>query len=204
MTTYMSALQSNSINYAEFVRLTTPAQTYTFCNAGSPITVDSITFEDLKGLISISEINRNIKASSADLKISINGIDPSYVSLVLGSLIKGSKLEVWRGFLDSNNQIITTPSQQFFKRYTGIVTNIAIDESYSIAARQRLATCVISSASIRFVLENRQAGMVTNQKTWRKIYPTDTSMDRVAVIASTYFDFGKTPIGGSQAVATVL
>ena len=200
----MSALQGSSINYAEFVKLTTPDHTYTFCNAGSPITVSGITFEDLKGLISISEIQRNIKANSGDLKISINGIDPSYVSLVLGSIIKGSTLEVWRGFLDSNNQIITTPSQQFFKRYTGIVNNIAIDESYSIIARQRIATCVISSSSIRFVLENRISGMITNQKTWQKVYPNDTSMDRVAVIASTYFDFGKTPIGGSQATATVL
>jgi len=204
MSTYMSALQGSSINYAEFVKLTTPDHTYTFCNAGSPITVSGITFEDLKGLISISEIQRNIKANSGDLKISINGIDPSYVSLVLGSIIKGSTLEVWRGFLDSNNQIITTPSQQFFKRYTGIVNNIAIDESYSIIARQRIATCVISSSSIRFVLENRISGMITNQKTWQKVYPNDTSMDRVAVIASTYFDFGKTPIGGSQATATVL
>lgn len=200
----MSALQGNSIKYAEFVRLVTPVNTYTFCNAGSPITVDGITFEDLKGLLDISEITQNIKANSSDLKISINGLDPSYVSLVLGSIIKGSTLEIWRGFLDANNQIITTPSQQFFKRYTGIVNNVAIDESYNIMARQRLATCVISSASIRFVLENRQAGMITNQKAWQKFYPNDTSMDRVAVIASTYFDFGKTPIGGSQAVATVL
>lgn len=204
MSTYMSALQGYSINYAEFVRLTTPDNTYTFCNAGAPITVDGIVFEDLKGLIGISEVTRNIKANSSDLKIIINGIDPEYVSLILGTIIKGSQLEVWRGFLDSNNQIITTPTQQFFKRYTGIVNNIAIDESYNIALRQRIATCAISSSSIRFILENRQAGMITNKQTWQKVYPNDTSMNRVAVIASTYFDFGKTPIGGSQAVATVL
>lgn len=204
MTTYMSALQGSSINYAEFVRLTTPEQTYTFCNAGAPIIVDGIEFEDLRGLIGISQVVRNIKSNSADLKIEINGIDPEYVSLVLGNIIKGSKLEIWRGFLDSNNQIITTPAQQFFKRYTGIVNNVAIDESYNIQARQRIATCSISSSSIRFILENRQAGMITNKQTWQKVYPGDTSMNRVAVIASTYFDFGKTPIGGSQAVATVL
>jgi len=204
MTTYMSALQGSSINYAEFVRITTPERAYTFCNAGAPITVDGIEFEDLRGLIGISEVVRNIKSNSADLKIVINGIDPEYVSLVLGNIIKGSKLEIWRGFLDTNNQIITTPAQQFFKRYTGIVNNVAIDESYNIMARQRIATCSISSSSIRFILENRQAGMITNKQTWQKVYPGDTSMNRVAVIASTYFDFGKTPIGGSQAVATVL
>lgn len=200
----MSALQGNSINYAEFVRLTTEVQTFTFCNAGSPITVNGIVFEDLRGLIGISDVKRNIKANSADLQIVINGIDPEYVSLILGTIVKGSTLEIWRGFLDSNNQIIESPTQQFFKRYTGIVNNISIDESYNIALRQRIATCAIASSSIRFILENRQAGMITNKQTWQKVYPNDTSMNRVAVIASTYFDFGKTPIGGSQATPTVL
>lgn len=204
MSTYMAALDSNSISYAEFVRLTLPNVTYTFCNAASPIEVDGISFEGLGSLMGISEVQRNIKANSADLKISITGIDPNNVAVLLGMDIKGSLLEVWRGFLDSNNQIITSPTQQFFKRYQGIVNNIGIDESYNIRARQRIATCVISSSSMRFILENRVAGMVTNQKNWQKVYPGDTSMDRVAVIASTYFDFGKTPIGGGQASPNVI
>jgi hypothetical protein len=200
----MAALNSSSIVYAEFVRLTLPTTTYTFCNAAGPIQVDGITFEGLGSLMGISEVQRNIKANSADLKISITGIDPNNVALVLGSAIKGSKLEIWRGFLDSNNQIITTPTQQFFKRYQGIVNNISIDEAFDIRARQRVATCMISSSSMRFILENRNAGMITNQKNWQTVYPVDTSMNRVAVIASTYFDFGKTPIGGGQATPVVL
>lgn len=204
MSTYMAALNSSSIVYAEFVRLTLPTTTYTFCNAAGPIQVDGITFEGLGSLMGISEVQRNIKANSADLKISITGIDPNNVALVLGSAIKGSKLEIWRGFLDSNNQIITTPTQQFFKRYQGIVNNISIDEAFDIRARQRVATCMISSSSMRFILENRNAGMITNQKNWQTVYPVDTSMNRVAVIASTYFDFGKTPIGGGQATPVVL
>lgn len=204
MSTYMAALDSSSITYAEFVRLTLPTTVLTFCNASSPITVDGITFESLDSLMNISEVQRNIKANSADLKISITGLDPNNVAIVLGSAIKGSQLEVWRGFLDSNNQIITSPTQQFFKRYEGIVNNVSIDESFDIRARQRIATCIISSSSMRFILENRNSGMITNQKNWQTIYPTDISMNRVAVIASTYFDFGKTPIGGGQATPNVL
>ena len=204
MSTTMAALSSSSINYAEFVRLSLPTTTYTFCNAAGPITVDGIEFEGLGGLLDISDVQRNIKANSGDLQISITGLDPNNIALVLGMEIKGSKLEVWRGFLDENNQIIQTPSQQFFKRYQGIINNISIEETFSIKARQRIATCIISSASMRFVLENRQAGMFTNQKTWQNVYPNDTSMDRVAVIASTYFDFGKTPIGGGQSSPNVL
>ena len=201
MPTYMSALSSNSIKVVEFVRLTLPSDTYTFCNAAAPITVNGITFSGLGSLLAISEIQRDIKASSADLKVSLVGIDPENIAIILGAEIKGSTIEIWRGFLDSNNAIITDPTQQFFKRYQGIVNNIAIQEDFNDQIRQRIATCIVSSASMRIVLDSRIAGIKTNQIAWQRLYPNDTSMNRVAVIASTYFDFGKAPIGGSQATA---
>lgn len=202
MSTTINALSSSSINFAEFVRLTLPAETLTFCNAAGPITVNSITFEGLSSLLQIGEIQKNVKANSADLQISLTGIDPSTVALVLGANLKGSKVEIWRGFLDANNQIITTPTTQFFKRYQGIINNVAINETFDDNLRQRIATCVISSASMRSVLDARVAGMKTNEQSWKQFYPNDTSMDRVAVIASTYFDFGKAPKSGSQSQPT--
>lgn len=198
MSTTMAALNSSSIRVAEFVKLTLPAATYTFCNAASPITVNSITFEGLGSLLGIAEIQNDVKANSADLKISLNGIDPANISIILSANIKGSLVEVWRGFLDSNNQIITTPTQQFFKRYQGIINNVSIQEDYNNEARTRIATCVISSASMRLVLDSRKAGVRTNPQSWKFFYPNDTSMDRVPIIASTNFDFGKPPLAGSQ------
>lgn len=201
MPTYMSALSSNSIRVVEFVQLTLPDTTYAFCNAAAPITVNDITFSGLGSLLGISEIQRDIKANSADLKVSLVGIDPENIALILGAEIKGSTIEIWRGFLDENNQIITSPTQQFFKRYQGIINNTSIQEDWNQELRQRVATCIVSSASMRIVLDTRIAGIKTNQKAWQAIYPNDTSMNRVAIIASTYFDFGKAPIGGSQATA---
>ena len=197
----MNALSNSSIKVAEFVKLTLPTISYTFCNAAGPITVNSITFSGLGSLLSISEIQNDVKANSADLKLSLVGIDPANISLILNSEIKGSKIEIWRGFLDSNNQIaIISGQQQFFKRYQGIVNNTAINEDFNDQLRVRTATCIVSSSSMRMVLEARQAGVRTNPQTWKAIYPNDTSMDRVPVIASTYFDFGKPPKSGSQAV----
>lgn len=198
MTTAIAALSSSSIRFAEFVRLTLPTQTLTFCNAAGSITVNGITFEGLSTLLQIGEIQKNIKANSADLQISLTGIDPSTVSIVLGANLKGSKIELWRGFLDSNNQIITTPSTQFFKRYQGIINNIAINEEFNDQLRQRIATCVVTSSSMRTVLDARIAGLKTNEQSWKQFYPNDTSMDRVAIIAATYFDFGKPPQAGAQ------
>lgn len=200
MATTMTALQSASIRHAEFVRLNVDGTIYTFCNAASPITVNGISFTALGGLLALSDVQRDIKATSDDLTISLTGIDSTYVALILSTDIKGSIVEVWRGFLDSNNQIITTPTQQFFKRYQGIVNNVSLTEDFNELARQRVATCSIACASFRLILENRMSGIKTNPISWKQFYPNDTSMDRTPIIQNQYFDFGAPPKSGSVSV----
>lgn len=197
MSTTMVALDSPSIRHAEFIRLTMPSNVYTFCNAAAPITVNGMTFTNLGSLLSLSEIKRDIKANSSDLSISLTGVDGTNVSIVLSSDIKGSRVEVWRGFLDSNNQIIQTPTQQFFKRYQGIISNYSVTEDWNEQLRSRVATVGISCASFRTILENRVGGVRTTPKIWQVFYPGDTSMSRVPSIAGSYFDFGGQPTTGS-------
>jgi hypothetical protein len=196
----MTALDSSSIRHAEFIRLTMPSNVYTFCNAAAPISVDDMTFTNLGSLLQLSEVKRDIKANSSDLNISLTGVDGTNVSIILSSDIKGSRIEVWRGFLDADNQIIQTPTQQFFKRYQGIVSNYSITEDWNEQARTRVATVGISCASFRTILENRVGGVRTTPKIWQVFYPGDNSMNRVPAIAGSYFDFGGEPTTGSQAV----
>lgn len=202
MTTIISALSSPSINYGEFIKLTTASDIYTFCNAASPITVDGTTYTNLGSLLSIGDIKRETKATSGDLTIALTGVDGANVAVILDSDIKGSLVEVWRGFFDTNNQIITTPTLQFFKRYQGYVNNYSVTEDWNEEARTRIATCSISCSSFRMILQNRISGLKTNPTVWKNFYPNDTSMDRVPVIASTYFDFGSAPVSGSQSSTT--
>jgi len=195
--TVINAVTSPSIQHSEFVRLTVGKpgfQTiYTFCNAAAPITVNGITFNNLGALLNVGDVQRDMKATSDDMTISLTGIDSENIALILSSDIKGSLVEVWRGFFDSNNQIITTPTTQFFKRYQGIINNVSITEDFNTELRQRIATCFISCSSMRRILENRISGVRTNQNSWQFVYASDTSMNRVAEISSTYFDFGKPP-----------
>ena len=206
MTTTMTALSSANINHAEFIRMIvgkTSPTTYTFCNAAGPVTVSGITFSGLGSLLSLGDIQQDIKASSDDLMIALVGIDPANISLILSSDIKGSSVEVWRGFLDSDNQIITSPSTQFFKRYTGIISNVSITEDWNDQLRSRTATCSISCCSMRKVLDSRVAGMRTNQKSWQFVYgSSETSMNRVSLISNQFFDFGSPPMGGSVSNGT--
>jgi len=201
--TTMNAVNSPSIRHSEFVKLSigplgSPTAVYSYCNAGGPVTVGGTTFNNLGSLLTVGDVQRDIKATSDDMTISLTGLNPSNISIILSSTIKGSIVEIWRGFLDSNNQIITTPTTQFFKRYQGIVNNVSITESYNTQARTRIATCSISCSSMRRILENRISGIKTNQKSWQEFYPNDTSMNRVAEITATYFDFGKPPMTQTQ------
>ena len=206
--TTINAVNSSQINHAEFVRLTvgkTGAQTvYTFCNAAAPITVNGITFSNLGALLSVGDVQRDIKATSDDMTIALTGIDPANVALILSNDIKGSTVEVWRGFFDSNNQIITTPTTQFFKRYQGIINSVALTENFDTEQRTRVATCSISCSSMRIVLENRLSGVKTNQNNWQFLYPNDTSMNRVAEVSNTYFDFGSPPKTQTQSSETTV
>jgi len=204
--TTINAVTGYQINHAEFVKLTvgTAATVYTFCNAAAPITVGGITFTNLGALLSVGDVQRDIKATSDDMTIQLTGINPTNVALILSSDIKGSLVEVWRGFFDSNNQIITTPTTQFFKRYQGIINSVSITEDFDTQARERIATCSISCSSMRRVLENRLSGVKTNQNNWQFIYAGDTSMNRVSEISNTFFDFGAPPKTQTQASETTV
>lgn len=204
--TTINAVTGSQINHAEFVRLTVgkpgSQNIYTFCNAAAAITVNGITFANLGALLNVGDVQRDIKATSDDMTIQLTGIDPTNVGIILGNDIKGSLVEVWRGFFDSNNQIITSPTTQFFKRYQGIINSVSISEDFDTENRIRVATCAISCSSMRRVLENRLSGARTNPNSWQYFYPNDASMDRVAEIANTYFDFGSPPKTQTQASET--
>lgn len=204
--TTINAVTGYQINHAEFVRLTvgTAGTVYTFCNAAAPITVSGITFTNLGALLNVGDVQRDIKATSDDMTIALTGIDSSNIALILSSDIKGSLVEVWRGFFDLNNQIITTPTTQFFKRYQGIINSVSITEDFNTEARTRIATCSISCSSMRRVLENRLSGVKTNQNNWQFIYAGDTSMNRVSEISNTFFDFGSPPKTQTQASETTV
>lgn len=204
--TTINAVNGYQINHAEFVRLTvgTAGTVYTFCNAAAPITVSGITFTNLGALLNVGDVQRDIKATSDDMTIALTGIDSANVALILSNDIKGSLVEVWRGFFNSNNQIITTPTTQFFKRYQGIINSVSITEDFNSEARTRIATCSISCSSMRRILENRLSGVKTNQSNWQFIYPNDTSMNRVSEISNTFFDFGAPPKTQTQASETTV
>lgn len=186
------------VNNAEFVKLTIYNEygntannnVYTFSSSYQTETIDGQAYTPLGGLLGIGIQQRDIRVTSADTSISLSGIDGNNMAIVLGNKIRGSEVEIIRGFYN-NNYILTNTAQ----RFSGIVTSYNITEERQ--DNDDNFTITLNASSFKSVLENRIAGRKTNSESWKEYNPTDTSMDRVPSIADRQFDFGQTPKQGA-------
>lgn len=186
---------TNVIRYADFVRLTTASATYRFATTPTAVTVaavDANPFSGLSQLVKIGQAQRDIKSTANETTITLVGIDTANLSLVLGAGIKGSQVEMWHGFFDVNNQLITTGGTGgLYQYFTGFVNSYSISEQFMEEIRGYVGTITISASSIQLVLQNRTAGRYTNDNSWKQFAPTDTSMNRVNFIQTINYQFGK-------------
>jgi hypothetical protein len=206
------------INNAEFVKLTIYndygntsnggiAGIYTFSSAYKDEVIGNVTYEALGGLVAVGTQPRNLRVTSADTSVTLSGVDGNNIYLVLDSNIKGSKLEILRGFYGNAGTANMFVLQNTYTRFTGIVTSYAINED-----REDLIdnfTVTVNASSYKVVLENRIAGRKTNKASWQQFNTTDSSMNNVYSLADQTLDFGQDPktkstvtsgagLGGSQ------
>ena len=182
------------INSAEFVKLTifndvsntANVNVYTFSSSYKSETIGNTTYTPLGGLLAVGAQNRDIRVTSGDTTIALSGVSGNNIFVVLDSKIRGSTVEVLRGFYDANMVLSNTVS-----RFTGIVTNYGISEDREMLDDN--FTVTISASSYKTVLENRIAGRKTNKESWRYFNSSDASMDNVYAISGVQFDFGQDP-----------
>lgn len=186
---------TNNIRYADFVRVTTPSATYRFATTPAPITVpdvDSEPFNGVSQLISIGQATRDIKSTANETTFTLVGIDTAMLGWVLSQEVKGSKIEAWHGFFDTDGALITTGgSGGLYKFFTGYVNSFSIGEQWMEDLRMYIGTISVSASSIQLILKNRVAGRYTNDNSWQFFNPGDTSMNRVSFISTINYQFGK-------------
>lgn len=199
--------QTKVIN-AEFVILTVndsanvqQTTTYTFSNSykTESFSVGGVTytFQALGSYLSVAPQQRDLELTAYDTTITLAGIVEQNIYAVLSSdhLIKGSQVEIWRGFYDANYNLDTMLSPPV-RRYRGIVTSWNISETRENQTDDFVVS--INCSNFKTVLENRIAGRFTNPTNWQYTYnkdqPTqglDTSMRNVPNLINKNFDFGK-------------
>ena len=135
-------------------------------------TIDNQVFSALGGLLGIGAQQKSIRVTSADTTVSLSGIQGTLINTVLSTKVRGSELEIWRGFYDDNSILTSTA-----KRFTGIVTSYNIQEDR--ADNEDNFTVSINASSYKTVLANRIAGRKTNENSWKFFNALDSSMNNV-------------------------
>lgn len=186
---------TNNIRLADFIRIDTGSQVYRFCTAPSNITVPAVDTEPFSAvgtLMRIGEVQRDIKSTANETTVSLTGIDTSMLGFVLGNTVKGSAIDMWHGFFDTDGALITTGgSGGLYQFFSGFITSFSIQENWMEDQRMYVGTVSVSASSVQLILQNRTGGRYTNDDSWQFYNPGDTSMNRVAFISTINYQFGK-------------
>lgn len=186
---------TNNIRFADFVRVTAPDGTYLFSTAPMAITVpavDANPFNALGQLVRVNDVTRDIKSTANETTFTLIGIDTANLGFVLGQQIKGSKIEAWKGFFNTNGELITSGGAGgLYQYFNGYISTYVIAEQWMEEVRAYVGVITVSASSIQLILQNRIAGRYTNDSSWQFFNDGDTSMNRVSVIQNINYYFGK-------------
>ena len=186
---------TNNIRYADFVRVTTPTGIYRFSTAPSSLTipaVDSQPFDGVGALVKVGDAQRDIKSTANETSFTLVGIDTALLGWVLSQNVKGSQIEAWHGFFDTDGALITTGGTGgLYQFFNGYINSFSISEQWMEEMRGYVGLITVNASSIQIILNNKTAGRYTNNNSWQFYNPTDTSMNRVAFISTINYRFGK-------------
>ena len=186
---------TSSIRLADFVRVNTGGQTYRFTTAPSDTlvpAVDSTAFSAVGTLMKVGDVQRDIKSTANETTVTLIGIDTAMLGWVLGQTVKGSQIEMWHGFYNEDNELITSGGTGgLYQFFSGVITSFTISETWMEEARGYVGTITIAASAIQLILQNRIAGRYTNNNSWQFFNAGDTSMNRVNFIETINYQFGK-------------
>lgn len=207
MTTSIAAVNQQAIEHGVLIELTLDNTTYYISNCYKSIVYGGNTYQALAGFLQVSEIQSNISNANDEIQLSLSAIPATYIAVTVGSPIKGGEVNIYRAFFDYRTQEVITG--EIYRRFTGIINNFSVQEDVdSTSADPTVAhTITIIASSIMGVLENKVSGRRSNQQDYQTVWPelgnssTDPSMNRVAVLYNSSFDFGKKYV--AQAASSV-
>lgn len=196
MSTYIPQVNNTPyINNAEFVKLTVynndnTTSIYTFSSSYKNEDIDGQTYLALGGLVGVGLQQRDIRVTSFDTSVVVSGIGEENIYLALGTKIKGSLIEIYRGFYDEN-YILTS----VVLRLNGIITSYNITQDFDTQSNDNNYSVTFNASSFKTLLENRIAGRQTSPNHWNEYSPPpetiDTGVINVPNLINAYFDFGK-------------
>lgn len=179
----------SAIQTALFVKVVVPEyETLTFSSYQRNITLDGTTYTGLGQLLAVTDTTSEIRATSQELTISLSGIPSKNITDFMNYKIKGSRVTVSRAIFDPQTGGLLAIAGNPTGRFTGLVNNYSLEESWEGLESSTTITLVCSS--IIGQLQSRVAGRKTNPVDQKRVNPYDLSFDRIPSLARSRIQFG--------------
>jgi len=98
---------------------------YRFTDHYKDVTYDSNTYSASSLFTSISSVKESSEIEISNMTVSFSGADQTIISLFLNNNYMEKEAEIYKGFLDNNEQVIADP----FLLFKGRIESFSIDES---------------------------------------------------------------------------
>ena len=175
-----------SIQTNLFVKLVIPGYaTLTFSDYHKDYTIDSVTYQGLGELLSVTSSEDNLRAAPNEVSVMISGIPSGNISDILDNRIKGSACEIYRGFFDATTGELLSISGNPAGKFQGVVSNYAIDDELEMGDSLGTITLTLVLASVVSLLQNKLSGRRTNAVDF-----PNGEMARVVTLSKSNFNFG--------------
>ena len=172
-TAVKNELATQNINPVLLVKLNFSTPVYlTNCsfNLVSSISGSSQTYTangHLRGITNVSESNKPTKNS---LALSLSGVDQTYISIALNENIINKDVEIYRGFLDSNNALISDPFLLFY----GTIDDFKISDTTTTAG-------IVLTITSHWGQFEKQSGRTTSSNSQQRFFSSDKGMEFAAI-----------------------
>jgi hypothetical protein len=190
----MAALNLTSYGSIEsnlFIKITLTSSTLLFSDRLVSTVVNSDTYVGLGKLLAVSGSSSELRSSTGEVTVSISGIPDSSITDITNANIKGSDIKIVRALFNAvDGSLLTAVAGNPINRFVGYVNNISLQEEFDIDSKNSSNTLVLTCSSNVDVLENKISGRKTNSASQKRFFPDDLSMDRVASLENSYFNFG--------------
>lgn len=178
-----------SVQTSLFVKLDIPGQNLeTFSDYHKDYSFGGDTYTGLGNLLNITDITDNLRASAGEISVSISGIPEENVSLLLDTRIKGSRLEIFRGYFNPTTALPIAEVPTPLAIFRGIVSNYEISDE--LEGDTGSVNLVLTVSNFISLLENKFTGRRTSPTDQAELFPGDKSFDRVPALAKSNFNFG--------------
>jgi hypothetical protein len=178
-----------AIETAVFVKWTIPDfETAYLSDYNASITFGGNTYTNIGKLMSVSSTTTELKASPGEISIGLSGIPTNSVTNILTKQIKGSTIEIYRGFFNPTTHALLdlAPNTNPTLKFKGIVTNYEVTDSFTYESNTFLTTITLTCNSIVEVLSSKTSGRRTNPVD----FANESSMSRVQALANSNYNFG--------------